>query len=153
MDIKKYAVESDKIFLADESPEFAKLEGEVPEDERVWVKVRQATQADNIRLADINTQRERKYSGDQLTGNVNSVSLVYNSNPLRRQATQVYLTVVEIGNLTDGDKPVFDVAPLKKMPEATFLAKWGSLRTELANAIHKACLKVNPDWDDLLLGE
>ena len=145
MDIKKFPVESGKIFLADLDPVFRQLEGDVPVDDRVWVVVRQASQADNIKRADMYTRRERKYGADAV-GNIDSISTVYHENVLRRQCFECYLTLKDVGNLMDGEKPVFPKMPAKDIPQKEFEDIWGKLHPTIAMALHQAVLQVNPDW-------
>lgn len=146
MDLKSFPVESGKIFLADTSEAFRELEGEdTPVDERVWVVVRQASQADNIKRADLHTKREIKYTANEL-GQVDSWARVYSDNALRRRMVEVYLTLKEVGNLMSGDKPVFDKMPAKEIEAKRFEAIWGDLHPVVAEAIHEAVLQQNPDW-------
>jgi len=145
VNLQSFPVESTKLFLADLSPEFAELEGEVPVDDRVWIVARQATQADNMSRADMYTKREVKY-GTDTSGSFDSVSRVYNENALRRHMFEVFLTLKDIGNLKDGDKNVFPKMPAKDIKRSEFEAIWGNLHPTVATAIHLACMQQNPDW-------
>ncbi len=147
MDLKTFPAESGKIFLADEYEPFAKLEGEdTPIDERAWVIVRQATQADNIRRNDLFLKRETKYSAGS-DGMIDSISRVYNENPLRRQMEEVRLTLKEVGNLNVDSKPYFTKLPARDMTQAEFEKLWGGIPDpRIADAIHACVLKINQDW-------
>jgi hypothetical protein len=146
MDLKTFPAESGKIFLADISPEFAELEGDVPVDDRVWVVIKQATQSDNMRRADLYTKRETKYSADA-AGVIDSFSRVYTENVLRRRMEEVRLTLKDIGNLVDDGKPVFPKMPARDIPQKEFEELWGKLPDpRIAEAVHAAVLQVNADW-------
>jgi len=145
MDVQKYLVESDKIFLADMLIEFKDLEGDIDPDERAWVIVRQASQADNIKRADLLRQREEKY-GMNDAGQANSYSHVYNDNVLRRRMEEVRLTLKDCGNLTIGDKSLFPKMPAKDISRGDFEAIWGALHPVIADAIHTAALTINKTW-------
>jgi hypothetical protein len=148
VDLKTFPVESGKIFLADVSPEFAELEGDVPVDERVWVIIRQATQADNMRRADLYTKRETKYTAGT-DGLIDSFSRVYTENILRRRMEECRLTLKDIGNLTMEGKPLFAKMPAKSIPQKEFEDLWGNLPDpRIAEAIHLAVLQVNADWSN-----
>lgn len=147
MDIQKFPAESGKIYLADVSPEFAELEGkDTPIDERVWVIVRQATQADNMRRADMHVRRETKYTADA-TGTIDSISRISNENPERRRMEEVRLTLREVGNLTNDGKPFFAKMPARDILQKEWEEMWGRLPDpRIATAIHAAVLQQNPDW-------
>ncbi len=147
MKIKKLPVVSDRIILADLSPAFKTLEGEVEPQDRAWVIVRQATQEDAQRRADLYAKRETRYESDQGTDRIAAISEVYQDNPLRRMMLEAYWTLQETGNLTTEDeKPYFHTLPAKKMPQAEFEALWGGLDPVVARAIYLAVLQANPDW-------
>ena len=149
MKIKTHPVVSGQIFLADVSPEFAKTELEQnPEvatrpELRAWVKVRQATTADNRARAELYRERERRWNGN-VDGTVTSVSMVYRDNPFVRQMKEVEMTLAEVGNMEDeDDKPLIDL-PIKRAED--FEKRWLSLDAMVTNAIHSAVLTVNLDW-------
>ncbi len=150
MKLKKLPIVSDRLILADLSPAFKAVEdatGEVQPNDRVWVIVRQATQEDNQRRADLYAKRETRYEADGATDRIASISEVYQDNPLRRMMLEVYWTLQETGNLvTEDGKPYFQTTPAKKMPQAEFEALWGQLDPALARAIYAAVLQVNVDW-------
>ncbi len=148
MKAKTIPVISDKIFLADTSPAFAAAElADNPEVEtnpelRAWVKVRQATTANNRRRADLIKERERKWTGDS-EGNVAAVSVVYRDNPVTRRMVEAEMTLAEIGNLqNEKGEPLF-VFPIK---EDVFERTWMSLDPMYTDAIYTAVLTVNKDW-------
>jgi hypothetical protein len=114
----------------------------------VWVIIKQATQADNIRLNDLPGSRELKYGADR-TGAINSFSRIYNENVLRRRMEEVRLTLVDIGNFTDDGKPYFSKLPARDVPQKEFEDLWGKLPDKrIADAIHAAVLSVNVDWEN-----
>jgi hypothetical protein len=146
MDITKmFATESERIFLAEVSPTFAGLEGELPPEERAWVIIRQATTEENTKRSAMFAKRETKYEAGP-DGRVGSISDVYYDNSLNRKMHEVFWTLKDVGNLTLGDKPVFSKVPPKIGSVSEFEKEWGRLPLEVALAIHEAVLVQNPTW-------
>lgn len=142
MDITSLPTVSGPIYLAVVSKEFARLEGDVQNDnDRVWVIVRQATEEHAIARSSLVAKREMKFGVD------GSVSEVINDNPRERAMREAWYTLVEIGNLTLGDKPVFAKKPIYGMKFEDFKAEWGKLPVPVSSALHKAVRITNPDWD------
>ena len=140
MKIKIVPAISEPIYLQSVSLTIAGIEGDIPQSDQVWVKIRQATEADHIARADLLARRVMTY-GDQ-------VSETVEDNPRERLMYEVYWTLAEVGNLVDEDgKPIFSVMPAKNMPFAKFQELWGKLSSALALAIHAAVRQANPDWD------
>lgn len=151
MDFSTVVIDSNKIFLADVSEDFKRREGDVPAEERAWVTVRQATQADNIRIQDVRQKREVKYGYEPGSQGASSVSRVYYDNPARLRMQQAWLTIVEIGNFTLNGKPPFAKLPTREMMQKDFETAWGALPPFVADALSAAVFSVNVDW--LLEGE
>lgn len=144
MDLKSFATVSGQIILADIYPAFAKLEGEIDHDKRVWVIVRQAREEDSIARAALLAKREMK----QTIGARAAVSIseIVDDNPRERFKYEVYWTLTDVGNLMDGDKPHFTKMPARDMPFGEFEKLWGALPQDVALAIHKAVRQFNPPW-------
>lgn len=153
MDIKSLSAQSGKIFLADVSPEFARIEGkDVAVDDRAWVIVSRGTQADQTKRVDLLGERESKYTVGQ-SGAVSAISRVYSGNDERLKALEAYLTIKDVGNLANEGQPVFARLPLKEMSGKEFDVIWGALPVEVAAALHQAVIKFNPQWEYSREGE
>ena len=145
MKLKSTPTFSDKTYLADIDPDFKRLEGDVEHDCRVWVIVRQGTEDDNHRRADLVSKRERKWNYDK-AGKFESASDVYDENFYQRRMLEVYLTLVDLGN---DDDSTFKYPPKEKMSLSDFERVWGGLDPVVCSAIHSAVLKLNADWGGL----
>ena len=140
MDVSKFHVISAMIYLRDISKDFAALEGEVERAQQAYVTVRQATEEDSIRRASLVSKRQVSFTGGQY-------SEAYDDNPRERMMRESHWTLAEVGNITTGDrKPLFK-NPAHDMTLGEFRAAWGQLPRLGAEAIHKAVLTVNVDWD------
>jgi hypothetical protein len=149
MDLENLITESAPIKLSDMFSLFKEMEGEVPEEERVWVTVRQVTQEDQMKRSALLSKRETKYARDSFDdGALSSVSDVVDDNIPRRHMLEAYYTLTGVGNLNNAGKPVFSMTAKKRMPQGEFEKAWGSLRPEIAIAIHEAVLSVNPMWGE-----
>ena len=143
---------SDKIYLADVSPEFADLEAEntpkVIEElsERAWVQFKRATALDAQRRHDFAKAQTVRYTvpGSDATFVMEDVR----ENPLRRAMFEVWTTLVDTGNLTTDEEPIFPQMPAAHIPFPMFEAIWTSLDMLVAAAIHAACISVNQEWND-----
>lgn len=145
MDFQDYVTESGKIYLRDVSPEFKATEGEVADDDRAWVIIRQRTQADETRRKDLQGNRESKYDLNP-DGSVKSIGRVFSANDERLKALEVYLCLKDAGNLTLKGKPIFTKLPTRDYSMKEFDAIWGGLHPMLATALHNAVISVNVDW-------
>lgn len=154
MDLTRLMTEK-TMFLADVSPEFALLEGEVADHEKVYVTVRQASQDDNIKRSDLLSKREVKWNRrDSADQSVGSVSDVIEDNQPRRRMLEAFWTLANVGNLNRGEQPWFKAMPAKtKMQQGEFEKAWGDLHPVVAAAISAAVLKVNADWNLIRQGE
>ena len=146
MDLSTVVVESNKIFLADVSDEFKRKEGDVAVDLRANVTIRQATQADNVKIQDFRQKREVKYGYEPGAQGASSVSRIYYDNPARLRMQQAYLTITEVGNLDIAGKPIFSKLPTKEMSLKDFEEAWGKLPPFVADALFMAVVSVNADW-------
>ena len=129
------------------SDQVAEIEGACLPDERAWVMVRQATEADNMRRAGRVSKRTVRWSGSD-------VEEVRNDNLREQWALETYMCLTDAGNLesANGDPLfVFKEAglgyPSLDMTFSEFLAAYGSLPSDVTSAIRRAVLIVNPDWD------
>lgn len=141
MKISSIPVVSAQLYLADLYEPFKTLEGTNMDPlERVWVTVRQATEGDNEKRADLVAKRHVTLSQD-------GMSEQYDDNVRTRMKWEVYWTLDEVGNLVDDDgKPVFRIKPVREMAFPDFEKVWHRFDSRLANAIHKAVRITNPDW-------
>jgi hypothetical protein len=134
-------VVSNPLYLREMSEEFAKREGEVKDEERAYVIVRQATEQDNINRAELQAKRQMQWGAG-------AVSEIVEDNPRQRFMYEVYWTLNDVGNLEfDDGRPVFPTLPANKMKFSDFEKLWGGLESWLTAPIHKAVRKMNPDWD------
>ena len=145
-------MKSQWLYLSDVSDKFAKFEGEVEPDKRVWVIVRQATTEDHMARAALYAKRETKYGAEAISGKIDSVSEVREENYERRKMYEVWWTLDDIGNLEIDGKAPFDKFPVKQLPLSEFEKVWGSFPTELSNAIWLACVRHNETWDPFARG-
>ena len=142
MNIQSVKRVSDPIFLSDLSPDFSDLEGECPQEEKAYVRVRRATEGDNIQRHELLLERRTEY---RINGDVAIVESV-SDNPRWEAMCNTYLTLEEIHGLLDGDKPVFEKQPVKTMLAMEYEAIWRELPIVVANVLHRAVLRFNPEW-------
>lgn len=139
MKIARKPVISDRIYLSDESLEFAAREGDLPRDEQAWVRIRQAREGDFVARAELMAKREVRYGG--------SFSEVIGDNSRERVKYEVFWTLHECKNLVDDDgTPVFGDGPTDAMKFQSFEAIWNSLETHVTEAIVLAVWRVNSGW-------
>lgn len=129
------------------SDDVAELEGDCQPDERAWVIVRQATEGDNMRRADRVAKRTVKW-GDA------GVEETRDDNMREQWAFEVYLCLVDAGNITDyAGKSLFKFGDggqgYRKldMDFQDFMKAYGTLPSAVTLAIRRAVLETNPDWD------
>ncbi len=146
MKLKTFPTLSPVVKLGDVSQEFAKEEGEgVPEDERVFVVVRQATEQDHMRRAGLAAERKIQYG---VQGSALVTSEIVEDNPRQRMMYEAYWTLVEVGNLTDEEgKSLFPKKPIHEMKFEEFQAIWLKLPVYITQALHKVVRMYNPLWD------
>ncbi len=145
MDLSKLKTDSGTLYLSDLSVDFSFLEGDVAQADRVWVKVRRASERDNIRRAEFCAKRTKRYispSTPEMT-----VFEDVGVNPIERAKFETYLTLMDCGNLILGDAPVFPEMPATQIPYAVFEIAWNQLDICVAEAIHKAVIATNPEWN------
>jgi len=142
---------SDKIFLADLYPEFYEMElDENPKileqpDDRAWVKFRRATGLDDKQLADFGKSQIMQYSVPDTPGQFTMTDV--HENPKRMAMFEVWMTLVEIGNLDERDgSAVFFEQPVSKLPFPVFEGIWYKLDNRIVAAIYAACLSINREW-------
>lgn len=144
--MKIIPIVKEHVYLADDNPDFARMEGECPESERVWVSVRQATEQDHIDVAELRKRRAVRWIGD-------SPEEVTAVNTRVVWAMQAYLTLTGAGNITFGDgTPVFKFASAGKGYNKfdgdfnAFKNAWGQLPPVVIAAILSVVWKNNPEW-------
>jgi len=138
---------SGKIYLAELSEAVAKLEGDCEKKERAWVMVRQATEADNMRVSSRNSDSTFEWVKGGL------VRERRKDNPRERWAFQSYVTLTDAGNITNPQgKSLFEFTQKDDYTAVKggfndFQEKYGSLPSVVTGAILAAVYQVNPDWD------
>lgn len=138
---------SDKIYLRDLASRFKDLEGDVAEDEAVYVIIRQATEGDVRRVAGMFSERTVQYLPD------GSQIETFNDDTSDARMMQVYTTLAGCGNLYDASgKPYFSFEDSKGYPKLDmtfdeFREKYLGLPSALTAALVLAVWENNPQWD------
>lgn len=146
MSVKALPIVSGSIYLADLSQEVKKLEGDCPPDERAFVVVRQATEADTQRISDLYATRTTRWKED-------AVEEQRDINPRLEWVWQAFMTLCDAGNILDAQgKPLFkfeDTGPYHKVSGGfnDFRKAHGSLNSAVTEAIRYAVWGINPQWD------
>ncbi len=148
---------SDELYLQNVSQTVKRLEGaECPKKEQAWVKVRQATESDELQVS------QHRASASELTwlqdGRAQEKRL---KGRLEERMFRAYLVLVDAGNILDAkQKPLFTFKDGQDYPKfdgsySQFKERWGLLQPEVADAIEMATYEVNPQWNlaAVLLGE
>lgn len=139
MDLSTVPGCSPDIYLQDISPDVRALEGDCPQENRIFVTVNYANEGDRIDLESISSRRETHISPIEV--------VEYRSVNEREQVEmRVFLTLNYVRNLDRDGQPIFSVAPARDMGLAFFKAAWRSLPPAIADAIHTAVLIHNPEW-------
>lgn len=139
---------SDEIYLQEISEKVKRLEGsDCPKKDMAWVRVRQATESDQLQVSQRNSGSEVLWLAD------GSAKEKRDRNVLEDRMFRAYLVLVDVGNIVDknGD-PVFEFAESGDYPKfkgtfSKFQDKWGVLQSSVADAIEMAIYKLNPQWD------
>jgi len=149
MAIKAIPTVSAPIYLGDVSDEVSKLEGNCQDADRAWVVVRQGTEGDNRRRADIESKFTLRWNKDGSADEVRDVN--------RRElwAFEVYSVLCGVGNIFSdeaGEKPLFSFKRGKDYDSLAcdfeeFKALYGELPSVVTNAMLRAVYQLNPDWD------
>jgi len=138
---------SEEIYLQDLTERVKKLEGEDPRKEQAWVKIRQATEGDQLQISARNADSEVVWQADGGAREKRS------NNPLEERMFKAYLVLVDAGNIVAPDgKPVFKFSEGDDYPKfdgswADFKSRWGLIPSVAADAIELAIYKLNPQWD------
>jgi hypothetical protein len=148
MAIRAVPTVSEEIYLQDLSDRVKRLEGEdCPREEQAWVKVRQATEGDQLQVSQRYADSEVVWQAD------GSAKETRSTNTLEDRMFKAYLVLVDAGNITDkGDNPVFGFSEKGDYPKfkgtwSQFKEKWSVLPPAAASAIELALYKLNPQWD------
>lgn len=143
MAIKAAPVTSPKLYLGDLLPAVKELEGEdCQEKDRAWVVVRQATEGDNRRISDLSAETRFVYREE-------TAEQVTNVNQAEVRAMQIYLTLVDAGNIVgDDDKPLFKFNNSRlAMSQSEFQKAYETLHPDATWAMLLAVREINPLWD------
>ena len=139
---------SEEIYLQDVSERVKEMEGKnCPKKERAWVKVRQATESDQLQVSQRHADTEVLWMAD------GSAKEKRSRNVLEDRMFKAYLVMVGTGNIfAMEDKPVFEFADKDDYPKfkgtySKFQDRWGLLQPAVADAIELAIYKLNPQWD------
>jgi hypothetical protein len=153
MAIQTLPIISEPIYLQDLSERVAQFEANDPEEERAFVIIRQATEADNMRRGSMRSEVIVRWKQDGTSEEVR------NTNLRELWAYEVYLTLCDAGNITNekGD-PLFTfitTGPYGKIRGGweTFQKVYGSLPSFVTDAIRAAVYKVNPDWNFAIVAD
>jgi len=154
MAIKAIPTISSKIFLRNLNDDVRKLEGEdCQEADWAWVIVRQATEEDNMRRADLRKDSVVEWVTEEGSDSV-GVKEYRQFNQRKAWALEVYMTLVDAGNLFADDAgvvPLFEfenAVPTRKLKHtlAEFEKLYGRLPSSVAGSILAAVHSVNLDW-------
>ena len=151
-------LKKDRILLQDLSEDFKDLEGfDCPDDEKAYVSVRQATEADAMEIADLRSERTVQWVPDK-SGQVNPQENT-DINERLIWCNQAYRALTGAGNIdypgsTDDSGEVDSWLPVFKFKNhkfngdfAAFKKAWGLLDDLGVYVILKAVYVVNPQWD------
>lgn len=138
---------SDEVYLRDMSKLLLDLEGkDCPPSERAWVKVRQATEGDQLQISQRNAESEVMWKPD------GDIIERRSSNYLDDRMFRAYLVLVDAGNIfgKDGD-PLFEFKDGNDYPKfdgtySEFKRRWAQLPPVAAGAIELALNELNPQW-------
>jgi len=145
VDVSHIQPVSDRVYLAEAYPLFRAYEPE-NQDDWAWVKIRRATEADNMRRQPyLDTSVLRYLSRD----NANVIAESVQGGDVRaRIIDEVYWTLEDAGNLDRDGEPLFSKLPVRGMDKAAFIDVWNSLPVDVTAAIYAASLTVNALWMD-----
>lgn len=127
-------------------------------DKPMWVEVRQATQADQMKRADYGSNSTRVLETDE-EGKTKIAAIQQTWNSERVKQLEIYLTLAGAGEIDlvdprDDDKfaPAFrfikeDGIPRLNMTEDEFGKVIGRLPQAVVDAIHNAVLTENDHWN------
>lgn len=138
---------SDEIYLRDVSERVNQMEGDCPKKECAWVKVRQATEGDQLQVSQRHADSEVVWQAD------GSAKERRSSNTLEDRMFKAYLVMVDAGNILDRKgEPVFEFVDKDDYPKfkgtwARFKERWSLLPPAAASAIELSLYKLNPQWD------
>lgn len=136
-----------EVFLTDEG-----LPEELDPEKEVSVTVRQATQGDMLKRADFNSEEGRVYRD-------NSVEVKQRWSFEQQKSDDVFLVLAGTKGLEiedpakpDSFKPPFRFTKSNgvsrlDMTKDEFIIAWGKLPGEFGEAIWRAVVKVNPQWN------
>jgi hypothetical protein len=132
---------------------FLNLPTDIDPDQDTYVEVRQATQREVEKRADLTADASRIFrDGSQ------EVEVRQRWSVEEQKRLEVWLTlagsnlVTEDSDHPEGQRPLFRFQKIKNsymlaMTEEQFKEAWGSLPEVVATSIHAAVLKVNPQWN------
>lgn len=140
---------SDEIYLQDVSRSIKKMEGsDCPKEECAWVKVRQATEGDQLQVS-----QHRAEASELLWLQDGNAMEKRSKGALEERMFRAYLVLTDAGNLFDAkDNPLFTFKEGDDYPKfdgsyAKFKKCWGQLHPQVADAIELAMYETNPQWD------
>ncbi len=147
MAIKALPTVSDVIYLQDLVPQIELLEGECPNEEKAYVIVRQATEADSMAIDQMSSERRVVWSE-------NEVQEIRDSRMREVWAMQVFRCMCDAGNIFGPDgEPLCKFSSGKmhaRYVEGTFrdfLKSFGAQSPLVTRALRYAAWEMNPDWD------
>lgn len=138
---------SKELYLRELSDQVEKLEGDCPKKEQAWVKVRQASEGDQLQISQRSAESDVMWLPD------GSAKETRSTNPAEERMFRAYLVLVDTGNITDADeKPLFkfkDTGSYQSFDGSysDFKEAWAQLPPPAAYAIELATYTLNPQWD------
>lgn len=141
---------SEEIYLQDLSKAIKKMEKGDPRKEQAWVRVRQATEGDELQVS-----QYRAEASEMLWRRDGNALEKRTKGMLEERMFRAYLVLIDAANIFDLDgKPLFefkdgDDYPKFKGTYAEFQDRWALLQPEVADAIELAMYETNPQWDTL----
>lgn len=137
------------VYLGELDPRVAELEGDCLQEERAWVKVRQATEADNMEISALTSKQKLTYTKSGATEQEQDF------NPREIRAMEVFKCLVDIGNIfadDEGKVPLFKFESHGSYSKVAggfqrFKEAYGSLPAVVTAAMLRAVYSVNPGWD------
>lgn len=138
---------SEEIYLRKLSKRVLELEGEdCPPAEQAWVKVRQATEGDQLQVSQRYAESEVYWQTD------GSIKEKRSTNMLDDRMFKAYLVLVDAGNIVDSEgAPLFEFKDSDDFPRfkgtySKFKERWSQLPPVAATSIEMALYSLNPQW-------
>jgi hypothetical protein len=139
---------SEEIYLQDLSKAVKRMESDDPRKEQAWVKVRQATEGDELQVS-----QYRAEASELLWRQDGNAMEKRTKGMLEERMFRAYLVLIDAANIFDPHgEPLFEFEEGDDYPKfdgnySKFQDRWGLLHPEVADAIELAMYETNPQWD------